>query len=491
MTVNANDLPSTTSAAYRAAKPIVDLLYDTASGTARMHERATAYIPKWEKERPKTHRQRATSISFYGGLARTLTAATGMLFAKPLSRSDNWTPELARDWDNLDLAGTLGDVLAKRIAERALLYGYECVLVDQPSRPEGAESNPAADRALNLRPYWARYARADVLSVRFSRINNALKPTQVVLRESLTEPSGRFGDAARTVYLVPALVRVDGAIVARWERIEEVMEAGTVTGVRVIDAGVYLDARGEPFDELPLAFVQAGRTGDGGVLDVIPPLLDVAWANLDHWRISTDLRWYERLCAYPQPHVSGRLVRGSDEAGAPTLALGPDTGVHTEENGTFAFVELQGSSLTQLRQSREDAKRNMAELGLSFLDRKVGGVETAEAKRLDAAAEQASLATAAQCIEDGLNELLRLHARYYGVESERAPTVTVNRDFSAQTLDAPTMSAYAAAVRDAGLPVRVLLEEWQRGGRLPATADLDAIERDMLASAVSPEEAFA
>ena len=49
-------------------------------------------------------------------------------------------------------------------------------------------------------------------------------------------------------------------------------------------------------------------------------------------------------------------------------------------------------------------------------------------------------------------------------------------------LDAPTLLAYVAAFRDAGFPVRLVLEAFQRGGRIPEDADLDEIEGEMIAN---------
>ena len=72
-----------------------------------------------------------------------------------------------------------------------------------------------------------------------------------------------------------------------------------------------------------------------------------------------------------------------------------------------------------------------------------------------------------------------------------APVLTINKDFNATVLDAPTMQVYVAAVSQAGLPVRLLLEAWQKGGRIPEDTNLDELEVEMMANAQAAADAKA
>jgi hypothetical protein len=60
-----------------------------------------------------------------------------------------------------------------------------------------------------------------------------------------------------------------------------------------------------------------------------------------------------------------------------------------------------------------------------------------------------------------------------------ADKVTVPTNFEEMSLDPQEMTAYVSAVRDAGLPVRILLSAWQEGGRIPADVDIDALADEM------------
>jgi hypothetical protein len=476
------DRPSTPCAAYVQAAPDIMLIRDLLGGTRCMHEQFKVYIPKYKAEKPDAYKRRATSATVYGGLGRTLSAANGMLFAKPPEKSKTgWTPELESHFDNIDGKGTGGVVFVKRRSEDSMADGFTVILVDHPQPPNDVEVHAGNEKALNLRPFWSSYTRADVLSWRTAVVKNVETVVQVVLREAAYVNEGRFGVLPRTRYRVCALT----AVGATWQLLEEQKNAGgNVVAVTQVGAGAFVDRSGAPFDIIPIAVIYAGRTD--AILTAHPPLLDVAYANLQHWRKATNLSFYEDQCCFPQPTITGELAR--DPNGAPMpFTMGPAVLVQVTAGSTYEMKELTGSSLATLRDGLATMKDEISELGMSFLAKKTRGVETAEAKRLDAAAENSTLATSAQGIEDGINQALMLHARYLGIPAEQAPTLKLNRDFDQLAMDAATMTVYVQAVAQAGLPVRLLLQSWQAGGRISPDVDLEELEAEMMANAAAAE----
>ena len=131
----------------------------------------------------------------------------------------------------------------------------------------------------------------------------------------------------------------------------------------------------------------------------------------------------------------------------------------------------------------------MAQMGMMFLAKDTRAAETAEAKRLDATAENATLATVAQGIDDAINEALKAHAWFQGLDENQVPVYQINRDFESTALDPQTMAVYVAAVERAGLPPRSLLEAWQSGGRIGPDVDLDELENEMMVRAMALADA--
>lgn len=459
-----------------------------------MHRRYASYIPKFDSEPAPRWKLRATVATVYGGLARAVSASVGMLFAKPPAKEQadstkespkKWPAPILRHYENLDGKGTGGDVLLKRKTRDSIADGLGAFLIDHPPAPDGVVVTEENEEELNLRPIWVSYTRADVISWVTATVNNVETLVQVVLRESTSTRVGRFGVVPVVRYRVCHLSMLQEAgdaepsLKAWWEVLEEQKDdSGNITVTRVGGPGIFRDRNGVAFDEIPLAVCYAGDTDAPLTAEI--PLLNLAWANLEHWQIASERRWYNRLSAYPQPVVEGDLVNDAPSTdGAvikPTLKLGPTTVVNVKVGGKFGYAEVTGKSAETLEKELLNKKDEMAELGASFLSKKTRGVETAEAKRIDAAAENATLATAGQGVEDGFNEALRLHARYLGIPAERAPTVKINRDFEGILMDAPVMSAYARLV-ELGYPKRLILEAFQVGGRIDEAADLDDLEQ--------------
>lgn len=488
MATEPQDRPSTPRPEYIAAAPDISLIRDLLGGTRVMHAKYKDYIPKYKAEKPESYKRRATAAKVFGGLGRTLSASVGMLFAKPPERADRWTESLSQMAENIDAKGAKLEVFAKRRSEDAIADGYVGILVDFPN-VEGKIEHSGDELALNARPRFTGYQRADILSWRTAVIDNVETLVQVVLREGASRNVGKFQVEHVTLYRVCHLTLMrdaahpesEPAWMAWWELLEERKQAdGTVVIVQIA-AGTFRDKSGTAFDEIPLAVAYAGRTD--APFCARPPLLDVAWANLEHWRVATNLRHYEDECCFPQPTIEGELARGPNGEERPLLR-GPGVLAHVTAGSKYTVTELQGTSLDQLRQSLAEKKQEIAELGMSFLNRETRAAETAEAKRLDATAENSTLATAAQGIEDGHNEALRFFAKYMGIEAEQAPVLTFNREFEEQVMDPATMGAYSAFVGQ-GMPKDAVVQVLIDGGRLPEDTDVE----DFVARWEAAEEA--
>jgi hypothetical protein len=218
----------------------------------------------------------------------------------------------------------------------------------------------------------------------------------------------------------------------------------------------------------------AGRTD--APMTSHPPLLGCAFANLAHFRNKTELEWGSRISAIEQAVVTGELAMDS-QTGLPAtgVKIGWEHYVHLAQGGTFAYVGPSGQGLNQLEKRMREAEQEMAALGMSFLSRDTRAAETAEAKRLDATAENSTLATAAQGIEDALNLAWSHHAWYEGVPDVNAPSITINRDFERVVLDAAQGQFIASLVAE-GFPIRDAVRMLSVGGLLHTT-DEDELDR--------------
>ena len=490
------------------------LLGDLLAGTRRMWRKARLYIRIWADESEDVYKIRAKCEQVFEGLGRTLSAAVGMLFSRPPEVEWNRGAGSIEDhWDNIDGAGTNGDVFLKRFAEATIRDGTGVIVVDHPKPPvnekgERIPVNADMDEPLGLRPRWASYPRANVLSWRYDTVKNRLTLTQIVLAEPSTTNSGTFGVEKKTrwrrIYLaVPenAEANPDGtapepqALFEVWEA--TVPNPSTPEQFRVTEWGAYRSAKGLPMPFLPVAVATVGKP-EGDPLVASIPLLGVAWANLGHWQLASNLRFYRDLVAFPQPTLLGDLDQemGVDADGAPAMVpgrmrFGPMVVVHLSADGEspaeFKYVAPPVEAFEPLIAGCQEKMEAMAALGMSFLARDKRTAETAEAKRLDATAENATLATAAQGIEDAVNYAFEIHGWYMDIPKEGVPELGINRDYDAIAMEPAVMAVWVQAVQNADVPPRVLLEAWKAGGRLPPDVDLDALEMEILVAVAAKQ----
>lgn len=459
---------------HDAATVELDLIRDLLAGTQAMQGKGPLYVPSWPDEDKRIHYMRYTGEPLFGAFSRILDAAVGKVFAKP--PAIEWGAGetiLAPHLDNIDGMGTHIDVAARWFARDAMADGLAGILVDHPSAPNGTPVTRLTEQRLNLRPTWAFYTRQSILSWRTAVIDNAETLTQVALYEGGTEESGAFG--VETVHRYRVLRLIDGAATFALYR---KVESNGQEGFAVEAEGVFRDNRGVPLPFLPFAVAYTGPHPAPFVAQ--PPLAPVAWANLAHWRTACELTFGRSWSAVEQLVIIGELARGTD--GQPIkIKKGWTEAIQVQVGGDVKHVGPSGAALDQLVKGKTEKEQEMAALGLAFLSRETRAAETAESKRIDAAAQDATLSTSAQGIEDALNMAMEFHAAYLGIAKDDAPVVTLNRDYEQTAMDPQTMVAYITGVEKAGLPVRLLLDAWQVGGRIPDGADLDAMEAEMVA----------
>jgi len=466
-----------------AAQKPLDLIDDLLGGPERMWEvsHQRSYIRKWADESRNVYNIRRQIEELFEGFKRVLSAGVGMLFAKPL-QIDYQGSETAMTpiWENIDGRGTAGPVFAKYYANADLKHGYGIILVDHPPSPGDPTSKDEA--TLNLRPMVALYSRRQVINWFHEVIDNVQTLTLLVLQESAAVRTGSYGIESVQQYRVLRL----GEIVneknesmgrgASWELWREAGEKqGGTQGFKRVGRGVFLNRNGKLCPRIPVA----------GDYDLVkePPLRGVAYANLGHWRQATNLRFYKEVAAFPQPVVTGQLAQESDGQGGTQpgkLKMGPMVWIHVQgEGASVTYAAPPTEAFQPLEQGIKEKLEQMGQLGQQFLISDTRAAETAAAHRLDAAAENSTLATEGQAVEDVLNTMLELIAWYMGIDKTKAPTVTISKDFDATTMSPEVMTAYAALARDMGLPDMVVLKALKAGGRIPDDANLEELELEM------------
>lgn len=484
------NLPNFACAEYMAIAKDLQLMSHVIGGNRVMHANAHLYIKRWPREDPAIYKLRKVCAKFFDGTKVTLSSAVGMLFAKPVRVTWNKSEEAFKTiWPNIDAAGTAGEVFIKRRAALALRDGLAITLTDHPPQPQDEKGNPIVvhggnEGDFNLRPKVALYARAQAIDWMFETINNATTLTKITLVEPKRERLGAFGSGIVTRYRVLRLVQNGTNYEGTWELFKHDESLGDVESAFIPDGkGTFQSKKGNVATFLPIEIAYAGETDAPMTASI--PFLGVANMNIEHWEIRTDIRWYEKNCAYPQRKVKGKLLPDADGNEVTELPAGPGHALQVEVGGDVGWDELTGTSLIQLKESREDAKTQMGQMGSGFLTPDKRAAETAEAHRLDAIAEQGSLATSGQGIEDADNLMLEHFCWFMDIGKDDAPTVQINKDFEGKKMSPQEMDSYKGMGVAGILSRETIWTELETGERLPAGFDQDQ-EKERLAAEAPP-----
>lgn len=474
--------PDYTRPEVLAAARDLTIIAQLQGGPRAMWDASAQHIRKWRDEEETVYTIRRLCEPCEGLFTRTLSAAVGKLFAEPpVLTIPTAEDEFRAHWDNIDGTGKKGDVAIKEFAADAIADGYALILVDHPAAP-GVLVTAANEQALGLRPVWAFYAREAVTSWRVETVNNAEILTQLVLRETSEVPHGAFGVGTLVQYRE---LYVAGGI-AGWR----LWQAPEKTGgdFSLVAEGVFRNRKGQTRDTIPLAIGYAGRTS--APLVAAPPLRDVAYLNLAHWQVATELTFGTQVSAIEQPVLTGEVPQENGDKGK--VMLGWLKLVNVGQGGSFSWEGPSGAGLNQLLARKIEKEQAIAKMGLSFLNRDTRAAETAEAHRLDAAAEDSTLATAGQAIEDAVNQALASHAWYMGLAASDAPTIAINRDFEREGLSPQMVGAIGALLKE-GMPVRTAVGILAQGGIIPTTdeAELDALALEWDSGRAALEDAQA
>jgi hypothetical protein len=374
---------------------------------------------------------------------------------------------------NVDAAGTHGAVFTRELTQNGLIDGHDGIFVDYSRVDNPSAIDSDQEKRLGLRPYWILFKADDVIKPIYQTVKGVRTLVLLILREVVDEIVPPFGLKTVTRYRI----YTNENNVINYQ-LWTVPDGG---GKPAITEQPKLMRNMTRIPWSPL------RTGEKiSEVETKPPLLDLADLNIEHHQTKTNMLNLEQLACVPTQVRIGAERDG--DGNYPPIILGPRSTIEAPHiDGVSQPVYWHAPPVDVLDpvfKTLNATEAAMGAAGMAFLTPETRAAETAEAKRIDAAAQSATLSTVGRGLQDCLELAFDFTAEYLGIE---AGSVSINRDFENQVLDSSTMLAYVQAVRDAGLPIRILLEAWMQGGRLPEGTDIEELEQEMLANTAAAE----
>lgn len=461
-------------------------------GTDEIREGEETYLPRLEGESDESYNYRLVLCAVSNAFKRTVKACVGLLFETRPTLGDDMPSELTTFAESVDGERKHFAVFLKELSTEALIDGHAGIVTEYPrvtdivaKNPnlvsQAAVENPSAVSAddearLGLRPYWIKVLAEDVIKQVYSKVNGVTRLVLLIVREVSEERVGRFG--LRTVKRYRVYERgADSVTCQVWKAVSREAPAPEDQQPIVL----------RNLKEIPWSPLIAGEVISK--VETTPPLLDLADLNIEHHQVKTEIRNLSSLACVPTIKRKGATqIPDPDDPNAlifPPITLGPRNTIEVPENGDAEWMSPDVTVLEPHQRNLTEIKADMGAAGMAFLAPDTRAAETAEAKRLDAAAQNATLGTFASNVKDCAESAFGHAGAYMGTTGG---SVTVNTDFENTVMDAQTMQAYGYLASIGKLSIETLLGALERGKRLPAGFDVDDEVRRILSEGRLPPD---
>lgn len=454
-------LPSARSHESEEQVASAELMRDLFEGPEEVRRAGARYLPQDPGEDPTNYQGRLKRSVFFNATRQTVDGIVGMIFRRDPVLGEDVPEEIQADWENIDGAGTHGAVFTRQVEQDAVMVGHAAILVEFPAT---GGTQTLADERQGVRPYWVPIEKEAILSWRTTIEGGRRVLTQLVLEECQWVADGAFGETEQTRYRV---LRRDPTLPNPVTY--QVLEVTDDQRVIEVASGFYSNQT-----EIPIA--EVSTSGSEGLFESRPPLLDLAYLNIAHYQVLSDHLNSIHKTNVPIFTTIGATMpaRGDSQ---PTQILGPNTGLALPAGGDAKYVSHDGQALGSSKAMLDDLKADMATMGLAMLAPSKRVAETADAKRIDKAATDSSIAVMARGLQDAIERCLQFHANY--LRLPEGGSVTVNRDYDQLALSAQQVQALSALVANGQLSLETLWQTLAQGNVLPDDFDPDS-EKAML-----------
>lgn len=376
-------------------------------GTASMRAAGTTYLPQWPKESDDSYKTRLSTATLFPAFPHTCAVMAAKPFARSIAIDETTVPETVRAlFDDIDMMGTDLQPFCADLMLKAMQHGIVGVLVDAP-KADGLRTL-AQEKAAGARPYLTVYPAGSILGWKCERRGKDFSLTQIRLLEEYTEADGEWGEKTgkQVRVLTPGKWEIWRKAIVNGKEVWSISDEGVTT-----------------IDVVPFVFVYGLRKGFGiGA----PPLLDLAFLNVEHWQSSSDQQTILHVARVPILFARGFGEGDSLTIGASTAAMAQN------EKAELKFVEHTGAAIEAGRDSIKDLEDRMRQAGAELLVQRAA-IATATQVQSEDEGNRSTLQKIAEDFDESLGAIVALMGRWMG-DKALSPQLAVYKDFGSANL---------------------------------------------------------
>lgn len=468
-TATNKDTPAYQHGMYAVMEPRWWTCRNVYGGTETMRENYNDYLWQAVAETDDEFKARAAQLEVFPAFKQTVDGLTGVAFRVEPKLGADVPADIVADCENIDGQGNHITVFLKELFRDALRDGHQGILVDAPVTRD-KEGKPlfvtaGQEQRAGVRPIWIQIYPDNILSWRVGIKDGRVILTQLVVKETTEEPAGFFA-SEEAVWYRKYRIEDDGTVSYRvWD--EDMVNNWTADSyAKPLEAGTITNQT-----EIPFAVVYGGPRL--APLVSVPPLIDLAHANISHTNVVSDRRNGIHAAMHPILVTKGRiksrknLVESAAKKEDDTIDLGPGVGIDlpASPDANAFIIEHKGTALGEGRNEIKDIEMRMASMGLAMLQNDTRAAETAEAKRIEKDEKTANLSSAVRSMQDAAELCLIYHANF-----KRLPqggSLVVNRQFEVKPLEPAMVTALSNMVGNGQLSLETLWKIMERQELLP------------------------
>lgn len=475
-------------------------------GTTAMRSMGTALTPMDHRERrqPKEYQARLLRTFLFPAYDDAVSGIVDKPFQKAITLKDAelLTENLRKLETDCDREGTTLTQLGRMLMDSLADTGIACLLVDKPSAMAveyDDKGQPISQRTMTLleeeqndvRPYFVFIHPDNIINWSWRRDASGkriLAGIAIYHEDHEVDPVTMVEQTVQTVLvwtetqfemweraMPSSIAGLTQTIDSQADLLITAKQSATATSATDRDPYVLKQQGVNPLGYVPFVFRNVSKRGNDPLV-ARPPLIDMAWKNVDDWLItsalSSNLHWH----SYPALSISGAsadLADGSQEivygAGATIISRDPQMQV--------GFVETSGAAAQKLMERLRDIRTEEQSLGLApFLEQVTAG---STATAVDAAGARAQ-----SRVQSWTEELEWLLYQAYevamdwdspGLDGELPESFDIDifRDFGIPTRAQTDLATLSAARTAKQITQATYLRELQKRGTLGDEVDIE------------------
>jgi len=444
----------TRKSAYTDMSPQWETMRDLADGQRAVHARGTKYLPMLAEQTVQEYEKFKKRTCFLNATGKTIDSLVGLVFRKePTIEKDSSADVFI---DDISAAGVSAYDLSKTALTELCTVGRYGLLVDYP-RNDSGEMTVQEQEASGARPAVKFYSAESIINWKTDTINGKEQLSMVVLLEVVEAktPSDEF-DTNTTEEQYRVLDFEDGKY---RQRLIDADGVETVIDVRKQDKAL---------DFIPFQMFNVSGTGVGVEN---PPLMDLAYLNIDHYQKTASHSNALYVAGASTLVISGEQAT-DNEGNSKAFHLGSTTALMLENDTSKAyFVELKGDSIGALSEERNNLKSDMATFGANLLKEQKKAAEAAETARINRAGESSWLASVASIVSSSIEWALRIALEWQGLSGDIR--FELNKDYMPTTMDAQTLTSLINALQTGAISFDTFWYNLVRGEIAPEGMDAE------------------